>query len=163
MIHYQPYRSRWSQEVAVPLAKLRDGVVAAGPDAEIDPYLKADEMKELIALMAADCSDGKLEEARERYEGIAERLGVPESDERYGLAVSAKRWHLKAVTAMDFQALDLQVQGVVVNGGGGRSGVLLNGDVYEEGDYVQDDLLIKQVDAEQVWFVFRGLTLVRSM
>ena len=163
MIHYQPYRSRWSQEVAVPLAKLRDGVVAAGPDAEIDPYLKADEMEELIALMAADCSDGKLEEARERYEGIAERLAVPESDDRYGLAVSAKRWHLKAVTAMDFQALDLQVQGVVVNGGGGRSGVLLNGDVYEEGDYVQDDLLIKQVDAEHVWFVFRGLTLVRSM
>ncbi|MEC9046541.1 MAG: type 4a pilus biogenesis protein PilO [Planctomycetota bacterium] len=163
MIHYQPYRSRWSQEVAVPLAKLRDGVVAAGPDAEIDPYLKADEMEELIALMATDCSDGKLEEARKRYEGIAERLAVPESDDRYDLAVSAKRWHLKAVTAMDFQALDLQVQGVVVNGGGGRSGVLLNGDVYEEGDYVQDDLLIKQVDAEQVWFVFRGLTLVRSM
>jgi Tfp pilus assembly protein PilO len=162
-IQYQPYRSRWSQEVAMPLVKMRDGMVAAGPDVEIDPFLKSEEMEELIALMAADCRDGKLEEARKRYEGIAERLAVPESDERYGLAVSAKRWHLKALTAMDFRALDLEVQGVVVNGSGGRSGVLLNGEVFEEGDYVQDDLLIKRVDAEQVWFVFRGLTLVRSM
>jgi hypothetical protein len=46
---------------------------------------------------------------------------------------------------------------------GGRSGVLLNGEVYEEGDYISDDLLVKTVEEEQVWFVFRGLTLVRTM
>ena len=51
----------------------------------------------------------------------------------------------------------------MVNGSGGRSGVLLNGEVFEEGEYVQDDLLVKQVEEEQVWFVFRGLTLVRTM
>ena len=77
--------------------------------------------------------------------------------------MQAKRWHLKAVTALDFQALDLAIQGVVVSGSGGRSGVLLNGEVFEEGEYVQDDLLVKQVEEEQVWFVFRGLTLVRTM
>ena len=59
-------------------------------------------------------------------------------------------------------ALDLDVQGVVVNGTG-RSGVLMNGEVFEEGDYIADDLLVKMVEEEQIWFVFRGLTLVRTM
>ena len=58
--------------------------------------------------------------------------------------------------------LDLDVQGVVVNGTG-RSGVLMNGEVFEEGDYIADDLLVKMVEEEQIWFVFRGLTLVRTM
>jgi hypothetical protein len=41
--------------------------------------------------------------------------------------------------------------------------VLLNGETYEEGEYVSDELLVKQVQEEQIWFVFRGLTLVRTM
>jgi len=69
---------------------------------------------------------------------------------------------VKATTALDFKALDLKIQGVIVNRGG-RSGVLMNGETYEEGDYVSDDLLVKMVEEEQVWFVFRGLTLVRTM
>ena len=55
------------------------------------------------------------------------------------------------------------VQGVVVNGDRGSSGILLNGEVFEEGEYVQDDLLVKRVETEQIWFVFRGLTLVRTL
>jgi hypothetical protein len=54
------------------------------------------------------------------------------------------------------------VQGVVVNREG-RPGVLLNGEVYEEGDYISDELIVKLVEEEQIWFVFRGLTLVRTM
>jgi|GEM_PF-1890591 len=162
-IKFLPYRSRWAQNVAIPLAEMRDGLVAAAPDGEVDSCLQADDIEALIALMAEHCSNGQLEDARKRYEDVMERLAVPESDPRHGLAVQAKRWHLKAVTALDFRELDLKVQGVVVNSGAGRSGVLLNGEVFEEGEYVQDDLLVKQVGAEQVWFVFRGLTLVRTM
>ena len=40
---------------------------------------------------------------------------------------------------------------------------LMNGEVFEEGDYIADDLLVKMVEEEQIWFVFRGLTLVRTM
>jgi hypothetical protein len=76
--------------------------------------------------------------------------------------VQAKSWHHKAATALDFKALDLAIQGMVVNPSG-RSGVLLNNEVYEEGDYVTEDLLLKLVEEEQVWFVFRGLTLVRTL
>ena len=112
--------------------------------------------------MTDDCNNGQLEQARERYEAVQDRLAVPVGDARHSLAVDAKSWHHKATTALDFKGLDLNVQGVVVNGTG-RSGVLLNGETYEEGDYIADDLLVKLVEEEQVWFVFRGLTLVRTM
>lgn len=165
MIVYRPYRLRWSQEIIAPLDLLKaqvENVVAEQPQ-ENDPYLPVEEIETLIALMADDCNNGQLEQARERYEAVQERLAIPAKDSRYGLAVDAKSWHHKATTALDFKGLDLNVQGVVVNGTGGNSGVLLNGEVFEEGDYIADDLLVKQVEEEQVWFVFRGLTLVRTM
>ncbi|MGC6486469.1 MAG: type 4a pilus biogenesis protein PilO [Planctomycetota bacterium] len=161
-IQYLPYRTRWNQEVVAPLNELAGVWSAPGP--ETDRFLQADDIRDLIEMMADDCDSGQLEEARKRYEDVMERLAVPEGDPRHELAVQAKRWHLKATTALDFKELDLQIQGLVVNGTGvGRSGVLLNGEVYEEGEYVQDDLLVKKVEQEQVWFVFRGLTLVRTM
>ena len=166
MIKYLPYRSRWASEVTSPLEKMQK-LASLDRDEQKqkndDPYLKKPDIQTLIALMSEDCNNGQLEQARERFEAVKDRLAIPESDERHDLAVQAKRWHIKATTAIDFKGLDLNVQGVVVNGGEGRSGVLLNGEVFEEGDYVQDDLLVKLVEEEQVWFVFRGLTLVRTM
>lgn len=164
-IVYRPYRLRWAQEVVAPveqLEKLMDNAIGSQPKAA-DPYLPMDEIEKLIVLMTDDCNSGQLEQARQRYESVQERLAVSAEDPRYGLVVDAKTWHHKASTALDFKGLDLNIQGVVVNNGSGRSGMLMNGEVFEEGDYIADDLLVKQVEEEQVWFVFRGLTLVRTM
>ena len=162
MITFRPYRLRWAQEIVQPLERLQQWTPEPGPTPTADPYLPKAELERLITQMAEDCANGQLEQARERYEAVQDRLGVPVDDARHELAVEAKRWHIKATTALDFKSLDLDVKGVVVNGEG-RSGVLLNGEVFEEGDYVSDELLVKQVEEEQVWFVFRGLTLVRTM
>jgi hypothetical protein len=164
LIVYRPYRLRWSQDVLIPLEEIEQMLAQAGPSPvpKADPYLPLAEIEELIEDMSNDCNSGQLEQARERYESVRDRLSVPVDDQRYDLAVSAKSWHHKASTAIDFKGLDLDVQGVVVNYTG-RSGVLLNGEVFAEGDFVEEDLLVKQVEAEQVWFVFRGLTLVRTM
>ena len=157
-----PYRLRWSQEVITPLELLRDYGPEIEAKPEADPYLAAGEITTLVNQMTDDCNNGQLEQARQRFESVQERMAVPAEDERHPLAVEARTWYHKASTALDFKGLDLNVQGVVVNGIG-RSGVLLNGEVFEEGDYVADDLLVKMVEEEQVWFVFRGLTLVRTM
>lgn len=164
MIVYRPYRLRWSQEVVTPLdiLKQENGSAVIEPLKQSDPYLPGIEIETLIAQMTDDCNNGQLEQARERYEAVGDRLAVPATDSRYSLAIDAKSWHHKAATALDFKGLDLNVQGVVVSGAG-SSGVLLNGEVFEEGDYIADDLLVKLVEEEQVWFVFRGLTLVRTM
>lgn len=162
-ISYMPYRLRWAKEVVKPLEDLRTAMNApVKPGGDEGLYLSVKEMEQLVADMDSDCKSGQLEQAKTRYEAVVSRLGVPANDSRHELAVAAKSWHVKATTALDFKGLDLKVQGVVVNRGG-RSGVLLNGEVYEEGDYVSDDLLVKMVEEEQVWFVFRGLTLVRTM
>ena len=163
-LSYAPYRLRWAKEVVAPLEDLRKQVQdAATADLKRqDPFLPQQDMETLVAEMARDCNNGLLEEARNRYETVSTRLAVPPDDPRHDLAVLAKAWHVKATTAIDFKSMDLKVQGVVVNRSG-RSGVLLNGEVYEEGDYVSDELLVKLVEEEQIWFVFRGLTLVRTM
>ena len=162
-ISYAPYRLRWAQDVAKPIEDLRAQLnEPVTPQRETDMFLPMKELQQLVADMDADCKSGQLEQAKTRYEAVATRLAVPASDARHGLVVQAKSWHVKAATALDFKALDLKIQGVVVNRGG-RSGVLLNGETYEEGEYVSDDLLVKLVEEEQIWFVFRGLTLVRTM
>lgn len=163
LVVYPPYRLRWAREVVTPFEELQ-GQLAAGKDEPVkkDPFLPETEMRQLVAEMAADCNSGQLEQAKNRFEAVISRISVPSDDPRHELAVAAKSWHVKAVTALDFKGLDLKVQGVVVNREG-RSGVLLNGETYEEGEYVSDDLLVKMVEEEQIWFVFRGLTLVRTM
>ncbi len=163
-VSYAPYRLRWAKEVVAPIEELRNQVAQA-TKVEVkraDPFLPQKDMEILVADMARDCNNGQLEDAKMRYESVASRLGVPPGDPRHSLAVAAKAWHVKASTAIDFKSMDLRIQGLVVNHGG-RSGVLLNGQTYEEGDYVSDELLVKLVEEEQVWFVFRGLTLVRTM
>ena len=163
IVTFPPLRLRWSREVVAPLRSSLNGALAGKESAQPkDPYLPESEMRQLVADLTADCNSGQLEQARSRYEIVMPRIAVPEADARYPLALAAKAWHVKAVTAIDFKALDLKVQGIVVNPEG-RSGVLLNGETYEEGEYVSDELLIKQVEEEQIWFVFRGLTLVRTM
>jgi hypothetical protein len=120
-------------------------------------------MQQLVAEMAADCNNGQLEQAKNRYESVGvtrspcPRRPAPRARRRrQGLA---RQGRARPSTS---RPSTCKVQGVVVNREG-RSGVLLNGDTYEEGDYVSDDLLVKLVEEEQVWFVFRGLTLVRTM
>jgi len=162
-IVYRPYRLRWAQEVVAPIEQLQRQMNSADIEQKpVDPYLPEEEIQSLITMMREDCNNGQLDQARKRYEVVQERLAVPAEDSRYGLVVEAKSWHHKASTALDFKGLDLNIQGVVVNQTG-RSGMLLNGEVFEEGDYIAEDLLVKQVEEEQVWFVFRGLTLVRTM
>ncbi|HLQ37288.1 MAG TPA: type 4a pilus biogenesis protein PilO [Planctomycetota bacterium] len=154
-------RRQWQQKVIEPLANLRkefDGKGGTGTD----QYLSQTDMEQLLVEMKRDLEAGNLEDARGRFESVQAKLAVPSTDKRHELVVQAMALHLKTVTAIEFTKLDLKIQGVLVNHDG-RSGVLLNGEVYEEGEYVRDDLLVKQVREEQVQFVYRGLTLVRTL
>ncbi len=157
-------RLRWVKEVVEPLAMLRDqGSGSNGQGITQDPYLAAEDMQALIESMERYMDEGDLEGASERFEVVSPKLLVPETDPRHSLAVTAKALHLKIKTALDFRNLDLRIQGVLVNHDGGRSGLLLNDQVYEEGEYINDELMLRRVEEEQIWFVFRGLTLIRTL
>ena len=62
----------------------------------------------------------------------------------------------------EFSALALDISGVLVNDTG-KSGVILNGTVYEEGEYVDNQLLIKAVGREKIEFVYKGFTVVKTL
>lgn len=156
-------RQRWVNEVVEPLAAMKSTRGGKSEREMRDPYLSADEMQQLVDSMSQLLTEGDLQSASDRFEAISPRLLVPESDPRYSLAVAAKVLQVRVQTAIDFSALDLKIQGVVVNHEGGRSGVLLNGNVFEEGEYISDELMLRRVEEEQVWFVFRGLTLIRTL
>lgn len=156
-------RQRWVNEVVEPLAAMKSTRGGKSEREMRDPYLSDDEMQQLVDSMSQLLTEGDLQSASDRFEAISPRLLVPESDPRYSLAVAAKVLQVRVQTAIDFSALDLKIQGVVVNHEGGRSGVLLNGNVFEEGEYISDELMLRRVEEEQVWFVFRGLTLIRTL
>ena len=164
VITYSPLKLKWSTLVTIPLDEIRAQMNATADSGQRvkDPFLPKEQIEQLLADMASDLKAGQLEDAKGRYDTVASRLAMPSTEPRYELAVKAKALQVKAATALEFRGMDLKLEGVVVNRGG-RSGVLLNGEVYEEGDYIADDLLVKLVEEEQVWFVFRGLTLVRTM
>jgi hypothetical protein len=67
----------------------------------------------------------------------------------------------KTRVALEFSTLKLNIQGVCVNQDG-KSGLILNGTVYQEGDYIDPNLLVKAVAAEHVEFVFKGFTVVKT-
>lgn len=164
-ISFQPYRLRWTKEVTDSLEDLKRQVADLGKEkgpALRDPFLPRAEMETLAADMERALLQGNLEEARNKFESIQVKLGVPAEDPRYALAIRMQELHLRAVTALEFQGLNLKIQGVLVNRDG-RSGVVLNGEVYEEGEYINDNLFVRAVQEEQVHFVFKGLTLVRTL
>jgi Tfp pilus assembly protein PilO len=156
-------RQRWVKEVLEPLADMKSAGAAKDGDKARDPYLSGEEMQQLVDSMSQLMGEGDLQAASDRYEAITPRLLVPESDPRYSVAVTAKALHVRVRTAMEFSQLELKIQGVVVNHDTGRSGLLLNGNTYEEGEYISDELMLRRVEEEQVWFVFRGLTLIKTL
>lgn len=156
-------RTQWAKNVVDPLADLKTQLNRKdNQEGPRDPYLQKADLEQLLADMGGDLESGNLEDARTRYETVQDKLGVPLDDPRHELEIRVKAAHVKAVTAIAFKALRLDIQGVLVNHEG-RSGVLLNGEVLEEGEYVSDELLVKKVHEEQVEFVFRGLTVIRTL
>lgn len=166
MISYQPLKLRWSREVldvVTELVKEADEIGKRNSENAVrDAWMPETELTDLLASMTQSLEAGNLEDAKNRFELLQNRMGVPQDDPRRVLEVRAKALHVKAVTALEFRKLNLKIQGVMVNQEG-RSGVLVNGQVFEEGEYVSDELVVKAVQEEQVTFVFRGLTLIRTL
>ncbi|MEE9126322.1 MAG: hypothetical protein V3U11_04220, partial [Planctomycetota bacterium] len=86
---------------------------------------------------------------------------VPRGHPSYGKSVTMKGLYIRALRAIEFSNLTLKIQGVLVNEDG-KSGLLLNDEVLEEGDYVNQNLFVKSIGPEQVTFVYKGFTLIKT-
>ena len=153
-------RVRWTKEVIDPLSQLRREI-NSDTAGKADQFLSEKELREVIMAMKDDLTNGDLEAAKVRYEEVQERTRVPRDDPRYDLAFEVVKLYERTRVAIEFSQMKIQIGGVVVNDDG-KSGLILNGTVFQEGDYVDQNLLIKSVAAEHVEFVFKGFTVMKT-
>ena len=111
--------------------------------------------------MKTDLETGEMQAARDRFDAVQDRLRVPPEDDRAAMVDRLRDLYVRAGIAIEFSSQRLDISGVVVNEQG-RSGLILNGSVYQEGDYISDELLVKDVGSEQIEFVYKGFTLVKT-
>jgi hypothetical protein len=146
----------WNKDVEEPLAALE-----SRPAETAERGLSLKDMQMVLAIMKEHLQAGRLEEARQQYEAHANDIRVPSGDPREAIARDIEAVHLLTKAAIEFGAMKLDISGVVVNEGG-KSGLILNGVVYQEGDYIEDNLLVKQVSSEYVDFVYKGYSVRKS-
>ncbi len=159
MVSYQPYRLRWAKEVVDPLEKLKKDLVESGP--KKDKNLSDPELKALFTAMKEDLINGEPDQCKQRFDSVQDRLDVTKQDPRYKTVMAVRGLYLRAQVALEFAQKKLEIKGVCVTDDG-RSGMILNGEVVQEGDYIDQDLFVKAVGREQVEFVYKGFTLVKT-
>lgn len=160
VISYQPFKYQWVKRVSQPIEVLARELESDGRPQD-DHFLQRKEIEALLATMTNDLTTGEMQAAKDRFDAVQDRLRVPPEDDRAPLVDKARDLYLRANVALEFSSQKLDINGVLVNDDG-RSGLILNGTVYQEGDYVSDELLVKAVGREQVEFVYKGFTLVKT-
>lgn len=160
VISYQPFKYQWIKKVAQPLELLARELSPEGRPQD-DRFLPRKEIEGLLASMKTDLETGEMQAARDRFDAVQDRLRVPPEDDRAAMVDRLRDLYVRAGIAIEFSSQRLDISGVVVNEQG-RSGLILNGSVYQEGDYISDDLLVKDVGSEQIEFVYKGFTLVKT-
>lgn len=146
----------WNKDVEEPLAALE-----SRPTETRERGLALKDMQMVLAVMKEHLQSGRLEEARQQYEAHAADIRVPSGDPREAVARDIEAVHLLTKAAIEFGAMKLDIGGVVVSEDG-KSGLILNGSVYQEGDYIEDNLLVKRVGPEYVDFVYKGYSVRKS-
>ena len=160
VISYQPFKYQWVKRVSQPLDVLARDIETDGRPQD-DRFLPRKEMEGLLAAMKTDLTTGEMQAAKDRFDSVQDRLRVPPEDDRAPLVDQLRDLCLRANIALEFSSQKLDINGVLVNDDG-RSGLILNGTVYQEGDYVSDELLVKAVGREQIEFIYKGFTLVKT-
>ncbi|MEE2887594.1 MAG: hypothetical protein VX951_09195, partial [Planctomycetota bacterium] len=115
----------------------------------------------LVGSMQAKLKAGDLESVVAQYSQVESRLGVAKSSKLYNLRLRIEGLATQAKIALEFSAIPLAISGVIVQQKR-KSGVILNNVVYEEGEYINENLFVKRVRDDEVQFVYKGFTLVKT-
>ena len=152
--------SRWYKEVQAPYKDLAAEMQETSDEVD-SKYLTEEEFVKLIRSISDELSEGGLEAAVAKYNTVFSKIDVPSDDPRFELRLKVESLIVKAKVALEFSAIPLVVGGVVVNSEG-LSGVHLNGESYLEGEYVNAELYVQAVREEEIEFVYKGFTLVKT-
>ncbi len=152
------YFEQWRQKVVDPYQKIRNDLTGVE---EGDSWLSEGEFRQLDADMRSDLAKGELESAKARFRAAQDRLNVPVGDPRFNWFEVVTKLNLQVEILSQFVKIPLEIGGVVVQENG-KSGLLVNGQSYEEGDYLTASLLLKSVGREHAEFIYKGYSVKKS-
>ncbi|MDA0373978.1 MAG: type 4a pilus biogenesis protein PilO [Planctomycetota bacterium] len=154
-ITHQSLLAEWNSTVQQPLRSIWQDLRGFDPEVEAATTLTEERLLGVLEQMRGAAQRGEYESAIRMHGEVAEQLEFPEEDVRFGIAMQIHKTKAAVETLVEFGEIPMSIEGVVVFEEG-RSGLLINGQVFEEGEYLDDDLLLKAVAKEQADFVFRG-------
>ncbi len=160
LITWPPFTLKWNNDVIKPLEDIQKRI-SKHQEHVADRWLSMEQLTNLLDTLKRDMADGKFDEIRERYSSVQNKMGVDPEDERYAVVEKIEMMMMYVEAVTEFSALPLEIAGVVVQGDG-RSGLLVNGQVMEEGEYVTDELVLRAVEAESAEFLFKGFVIVKN-
>jgi Tfp pilus assembly protein PilO len=157
-ITHQTLVGDWNSKVAQPLREIAQAVRGFASDAEAADSMTEERLMQVLVEMRSAVRRGDYELAIRKHDEVAERLVFPEEDPRFGLALQVQKTKESVQAIVEFAEIPMNIGGVVVFDEG-RSGLMVNGKSYEEGEYLDDKLLLKAVAREHADFVFRGFVI----
>jgi Tfp pilus assembly protein PilO len=158
-IRFRPYRTKFAREVTEPFAALESALNRpdeTGPTPGIP-------MKELVGFqeeIERYLEDGRLQDAKSRFQVYQGKLDFKPSDERYEVARILKDLQQKTVTALEFTQVTLKISGVILQKNG-LSAAIINGKTYQEGDAIGDQLFLKSIGPELIEFLYKGVVIAQ--
>ena len=159
-VSYLPLVRRLQKDVLDGISELRGrfdskgGAGGAGPSRE--------ELQDLTAAMRENLAEGQFTIAIDRFQLVAERLKPVEDDpERRDLALELQKLHHQARMALEFGKKKIEVDGIIVSDQG--SVAVINGRSFGEGDYVDDDILVRRILPDSIEFQYRDVVISKKI
>jgi Tfp pilus assembly protein PilO len=150
---------RWLEEVQTPYETISREV--RNEEAAGSRFLPKTEFLNLIAVMQAKLRAGDLEGVVTQHSHVRSRIEASKESALYKFRLRVEGLVTQAKIGLEFGAMPLEISGVVVQSAR-KSGVILNGLAYEEGEYISPDLFVKKVRDDEVEFVYKGFTLTKT-
>jgi Tfp pilus assembly protein PilO len=156
-VSFAPAENRLQREVLEPTAQLRrDYLSVTGPTGP-----SVENLKQILQTMQRHVDAGQPKLALEAFNTVENSLGGALADpQRKAIAQSLRRSADEARILVDFQQIDLRINGIAIQDGVPPV-VLINGKALSEGDAVSNELVIHGIRPGEIEFVFRGVVLVR--
>jgi hypothetical protein len=150
---------RWLEEVQAPYEMIAGKV--RNEESTGSRFLPETEFLSLITVMQAKLRAGDLEGVLTQHSYVRARIEAPKESALYKLRLRVEGLVTQAKIGLEFGAMPLEISGVLVQSDR-KSGVILNGLIYEEGEYINPDLFVKKVRDDEVEFVYKGFTLTKT-
>jgi hypothetical protein len=156
-VRYVPSERRLQNEVVEPIAALREELLAAsgqGPS--------SDTLKEILKSMEHHQALAEYPLMLEAFRGIEDRLQLVENDPlRKPLVDRLRKLAFEARTVLDFEDIKIEVTGLAIIEGQAPVAVI-NGRSLGVGDMLTDELVVHDIRAGEIEFIFRGVILAMS-